>query len=54
MTATIPVYSLYGEQSGLGWENFFNVELLSYRSKALMFTIRLFRCFLFSMAMWMC
>ncbi|MCZ8639865.1 hypothetical protein OM325_11275 [Escherichia albertii] len=35
MTATIPVYSLYGEQSGLGWENFFNVELLSYRSKAL-------------------
>lgn len=35
MTATIPTYSLYGEQSGLGWENFFNVELISYRSKAI-------------------
>lgn len=35
MTTTIPAYALYGEQSELSWENFFNVETISYRSKAL-------------------
>lgn len=35
MATTIPTYQLYGEQSALSWENFFNVERLSYRSRAL-------------------
>ncbi|TKI02934.1 helix-turn-helix domain-containing protein [Martelella alba] len=35
MTTTIPAYALYGEQSELSWENFFNVEALSFRSRAL-------------------
>lgn len=35
MATTIPAYQLYGEQSALSWENFFNVERLSFRSKAL-------------------
>lgn len=35
MATTIPTYALYGEQSGLGWENFFNVERISLRSKEL-------------------
>ncbi|PWC15792.1 AraC family transcriptional regulator [Brenneria roseae subsp. americana] len=33
MATTIPAYALYGEQSELSWENFFNVENISYRSK---------------------
>ncbi|MCL2893999.1 helix-turn-helix domain-containing protein [Brenneria tiliae] len=33
MTTTIPTYALYGEKSELSWENFFNVEEISYRSK---------------------
>jgi AraC family transcriptional activator of pobA len=35
MATTIPTYALYGEQSGLSWENFFNVEMISLRSKDL-------------------
>ncbi len=35
MTTTIPTYALYGEQSEPGWENFFNVEMISLRSKPL-------------------
>lgn len=35
MATTIPTYALYGEQSGLSWENFFNVERISWRSKEL-------------------
>ncbi|WP_437888228.1 helix-turn-helix domain-containing protein [Phytobacter sp. V91] len=33
MATTIPNFALYGEQSGLSWENFFNVERISLRSK---------------------
>lgn len=35
MATTIPNFALYGEQSALSWENFFNVERISYRSKDL-------------------
>ncbi|WJV65464.1 helix-turn-helix domain-containing protein [Pectobacteriaceae bacterium CE70] len=35
MTTTIPAYALYGEQFELSWENFFNVERLSFRSRTL-------------------
>lgn len=35
MATTIPTYQLYGEQSVLSWETFFNVERLSFRSRAL-------------------
>ncbi|HFZ8993966.1 TPA: helix-turn-helix domain-containing protein [Citrobacter freundii] len=35
MATTIPTYALYGEQSEPGWENFFNVEMISLRSKSL-------------------
>ncbi|ACS85202.1 helix-turn-helix domain-containing protein [Musicola paradisiaca] len=35
MNTTIPAYALYGEQSELSWENFFNVEHLSFRSRSL-------------------
>jgi len=35
MATTIPNFALYGEQSALSWENFFNVERISWRSKGL-------------------
>lgn len=35
MATTIPAYTLYGEQTALSWENFFNVERISFRSRAL-------------------
>lgn len=35
MATTIPAYTLYGEQTALSWEHFFNVERLSFRSRAL-------------------
>lgn len=33
MTTTIPTYALYGEPSELSWDNFFNLEWISERSK---------------------